>query len=194
MNESTNQPTFEAILIQLFALPTHKLMCRFVYVCGMCVWVTSTFEKLIPCFLCSREQIELRVSCVLGRCSSLSPLPGPSFLNSFQATHHHVAWSQETGFLGWRDFLIVKSTGSSRGPWFNSQHLQCSSQLSVTPAPEHPHTPLVSASTRHPHDIQTSMQAKYRHTKVTFKKGKGRNSLEIQSHCGFQMWVNIQTL
>jgi hypothetical protein len=53
---------------------------------------------------------------------------------------------QDTYFIGFksrerrgrRDGSGVKSTGSSRGPRFNSQHLDVISQLSVTPVPGDP--------------------------------------------------------
>lgn len=54
----------------------------------------------------------------------------------------------------WRDGPAGKSSGcSSRGPDFDSQHLQSGSQLSVTPVPEDPRASLASMGIRHASDV-----------------------------------------
>ena len=57
--------------------------------------------------------------------------------NSLLMKLPRLAFMLKTDIQDWRDGLAIKSTGSSRGPRFDSQHPHGRSQLSVTPVPGH---------------------------------------------------------
>ena len=74
------------------------------------------------------------------QCELRAPVPFPNISHSGGPTCFHRGesltsrWHQDGPLRGWRDDSVVKSTScSSRGPGFNSQQPNSSSQLSVSP-------------------------------------------------------------
>lgn len=91
-------------------------------------------------------------------------------------------WRKESTYLrGWRDDLVIKSTGCSfRGLRFNSQYPHGGSQLSITLVPGDLILHLAFETTRHEHSAHICTQAKYLYSKFTHTHIVSRTLLELE--------------